>query len=99
MPGSNSVASSGPNEGSPSTTWAWRRVKISRAPQANKGSATKSHRWRRFGRRDPAQAIQVTLAYKGGAQGWVMVSGRGERNVYPGDTSLLDLVLDINQAW
>jgi len=86
------------NTESPSTTWGWKRVKMSRRPQGSGTAARKGVRWKRFGRRDPHQWITVRLKYSGGAEGWVVVDGRGEVNAYHGATALLDLVLDINQA-
>lgn len=81
-----------------STTWAWRRVKISRRPQGTGTAAHQGVRWRRFGRRDPHEWITVRLKYRGGAEAWIVVDGRGETNAYHGATALVDLVLDINQA-
>lgn len=83
---------------SESTTWRLKVEKISRPGGAQRHSGSKSHRWRRFDRRNPREWITVRLKYDGGSSGWVIVSGRGETNAYPADTWLLNVVLDINQC-
>lgn len=83
---------------STSTTWRLKVEKISRPGGAHKDSASKTHRWRRFGRRDPRDWITLQVKYDGGGSGWVVVRGRGETNVYPADTWLLNVVLDVNQC-
>ena|SRR5918995_6424271 len=85
------------NRGSSSTTFEWRRVKISRPPEATRDSAAKRHRWRRFPKRNARDPITVRIWLRGGAEAWVAVSGRGETNFYPGVTSVYDILADINQ--
>lgn len=83
---------------STSTTWALKVVKIRRPAGGHSDSAPKAHRWRRFPRRDPKDWITLRVKYSGGSSGWVVVQGRGETNVYPADTWLLNVVLDVNQC-
>lgn len=85
------------NTGSESTTWEYRKVKMSRRRRPDQDSAPKGHRWRRFRARDPREPITITLKYRGGPEAWVEVRGRGETNRYPGWVALYDLVRDINQ--
>lgn len=87
-----------PNTYSESTRWRYTRVRIKRAPEATEHSRPKGVRWRRFGKRDPRQPIQVTLKWRGGPEAWIEVTGRGETNRYPGFVSIAEIVLDINQA-
>lgn len=86
------------NRRSGSTTFEWRRVKISRPPEAHQDSAAKRHRWRRFAARDPRKPITIQIWLRGGAEAWVAVRGRGEENYYPGVTALYDVLADINQC-
>ena len=84
------------NERSVSTTFAWKRVKISRPPEATPAATTKSSRWRRLPRRDSRKPLTVVVKYRGGPECWVEVRARGEVNRYPGYTQLVDLVRDMN---
>lgn len=84
------------NTSSPSTTWAWRRVKISRPPKAQGEQPPKATYWRRFSPRDARQPISVTLHLRGGPECWVEVRGRGSVGRYPGVTAIYDVLRDIN---
>lgn len=86
------------NNSSPSARFQWKKVMVSRGAAGNKTAGRKAVRWRRFGRRDPTLPITVRLTFKGGAEAWVLVDGRGEANVYPGYVALIDVLLDINQC-
>lgn len=88
----------GQNERSSSTSWEWRRVRVDRGAAGSKAAARKGHRWKRFGRRDATQPITTVLKYRGGAQAWILVTARGESNIYAGDTALIDVLNDINQT-
>lgn len=85
------------NEHSPSTAWEWRRVRVTRGAAGSKAAARKGHRWRRFPRLDRSKPLQLRVVYRGGAQAWIVVTARGETNVYPGDVALLDLMSDVGQ--
>lgn len=82
---------------SPSTTWEWRRVRVTRGAAGRSAAGRKSVRWRRFPRLPREKAVTVRLKYRGGAQAWVVVTARGESNAYPGDVMLYDLLADICQ--
>jgi hypothetical protein len=83
-------------DGSASTTWALKKVRVAVPPKAHVRSATKSLRWRSKARRDPRSPITITIRYRGGAEAWVEVVGRGEVNRYPGWVCLYDLLADVN---
>lgn len=83
------------NGRSPSTTWAWRHVKIAPAPQANStSSASESSLFSLlpWPRRKP---LSVTLIYRGGPQAWFEVRTRGRVIRRPGDTALVDLMSEV----
>jgi hypothetical protein len=71
---------------------------VSRGAAGREHSRPKGVRWRRFSRRDPRKPITATLKWRGGAEGWVLVSARGESNIYHGATSIAEVVMDINQS-
>lgn len=84
----------------PSTQWSWKRVKITRAPQATRHSVPKGHRWRKLPRRNPRDPLTMTIKLRGGVEGWVEVHARGDIARYPGYTAILDVVMDANsQGW
>ena len=81
----------------PSTTYEWRRVKITRRTAAPSKPAPKGHRfsglsaWRR---REP---LTLTVKYRGGPEGWIEVRARGRVAMYPGSLYVLDVLQDVWQ--
>jgi len=65
-----------PNARTPSTTYAWRRVKISSPPQAPRESRRR-RRWIALGNKERRQLIEVRVRYRGGAEDWYEVRARG----------------------
>lgn len=86
------------NTYSPSTQWRWKRVKITRAPQAGQSSAPKGHRWRGWPKRDPAHWLGISIRRTGGPEDWWKVRARGRDQAYPGWMTLSDVFHDINQT-
>jgi hypothetical protein len=80
-----------------STTWAWKRVRISRPAGGQGGSAAKLHRFWGLPPRDPRSPLHLTVKYRGGAECWVEVHARGRIARYVGSTALADLVFEVNQ--
>jgi hypothetical protein len=90
-------AAAAENVCSVSTTFEWKRVRVSRPPEANSRERRKAPRW--FGRppwnrRDP---ITLKISYRGGAECWIEVHARGSVGRYPGHTQVIDLMKDIWQ--
>jgi hypothetical protein len=82
-----------PNEGSPSTTWEWRRVKIAPAPQAKSDrERSESASLLPWPRQKP---ITVVLKYRGGPECWVEVRARGRVWRRPGHTAIYDLLTTV----
>lgn len=79
-----------------STRWEWKRVKMARPPEATGHSVPKGHRWRRLPRRNPRTPLGITVKLRGGPEGWVEVHARGDLARYPGYTTILDIVMDVN---
>ena len=78
------------NKRTPSTTFEWRKVKISRAPQASTDSRPKGVPAALRARRDPRRPLTVTIVYRGGAEAWWELRARGMVVRRPGHVSLHD---------
>lgn len=83
------------NERTSSTTWAWRRVRMSTPPQA-KSDRERSEApqgsllaWPR------GKPCTVVLKYRGGPECWVEVRARGRIWRRPGTTALYDIVREV----
>lgn len=83
------------NERTTSTTWAWRRVKIAPAPQANVTASASEATLKgllRWPRRKP---LNITLKYRGGPECWWEIRARGRTIRRPGYIALHDLMRDL----
>lgn len=81
-----------PNTRLPSTTFVWKRVKMSSRPKGSKSAPKGRHAWRRFPRLPLDRAITVRLEYSGGAEAWVRVGARGTWGSVPGWMSIIDVL-------
>lgn len=73
-------------------------MKIRRPPEAHTTSQPKAGRWRGWAKRDPRKVLNITVQYRGGAEGWIEVKGRGGSGRYPGYTTIGEIVADLNQS-
>jgi hypothetical protein len=81
-----------------STTFAWRRVKIARPPEAM-GTVRRSRSfW--WGRPplDPRKPVTLTIKLRGGPECWVEIHSRGCIGRFPGVTSIYDILREITQS-
>src|SRR6185503_20745786 len=79
-----------------STTWEWRKVKITRrtpAQQDRRGAASSSPALRQWPRRDP---ITITVRSRGGAESWWEVRARGRTHRFPGWVTLEDVMAQVH---
>lgn len=76
---------------SPSTTWAWKKVKIGQAPQAQHhvGRRPSLSPW------PSRKRLHIEVKYRGGAQAWVELRSRGETWRVTGDTAIYDVLVSI----
>ena len=89
--------SSAPEQTIPSTTWAWKRVKISRPPEGNRERGPKGlHTWVGRSRWDPRKdRVTIRIRYRGGAECWYEVEARGATARLTGTVALHDLMVAI----
>jgi hypothetical protein len=80
----------------PSTTWAWKRVKIACPPEARGPQSPAGRRWRLLPRRNRRDPLPITIKYRGGAEDWVEIHARGSIGRYPGWVAIGDIVNEIN---
>ena len=83
------------NTSSGSTTWAWRRVKISERPPGPYGTAAEGVRRKRLTARNPRDPLTVTIAYRGGAECWWEIRSRGVTLRRPGSLALHDVLSEL----
>jgi hypothetical protein len=85
------------DQGGGSTTWEWRHTRVTKPPQAPV-TAPRRGTFRSLVRREPRKPLLATLRLRGGPEGWIEVTSRGITYRCPGDRSVLDVVLDLNNA-
>jgi hypothetical protein len=84
------------NARSPSTTWAWRRVKIGRPPEASSNSGSKSLHSTQLARRDTRKPLSITIVHRGGAEDWWELRARGRIVRRPGWVALTDVLREFD---
>lgn len=88
------------NVSSPSTTWAWRCVKIKPAPQgsirAERSESTRTKLWRRDARRP----LTLTISYRSGPEATWLIEARGRRWFIPGHLCVHDVFTEVcREQW
>jgi hypothetical protein len=87
-----------PEPSLPSTTWAWKHVKLEEpTPPQGDSSVRRTERSRRP-RRSPERPIWIKVTYVGGPRCFFTVEARGEVAYIPGDRALVDLMGFVNRA-
>jgi hypothetical protein len=86
----------GPNVG-PSTTWAWRYVRVTPPPEATTQHRRSRSRWHGLYRVPERDKVTITLKWRGGAQAWILVEARGRHGVFHGATALVDVLTEVAQ--
>jgi hypothetical protein len=67
-------------------------------PEGTRHSRPKGARWFGLTRRNPRDQLRLTVAYRGGAEGWIEVHARGQVGFFPSHAALADVVWEVNQA-
>jgi hypothetical protein len=82
----------------PSTTWAFRHVRIGLSPGGHRKQAPQAlRRFWGLTRRPLRESTPMILAYRGGAVAWIEVRARGRTAFFTGDTLLLDVLREVCQ--
>lgn len=83
------------NERMPSTTYAWRRVRVRSPAAGQEARVPKGRRWRHLSPWDKRRKLTITVRYRGGSEGWIQVDARGSMGRFPGHVQLIDVVLEV----
>lgn len=81
------------NECTPSTTWAYRKVKISRRPPGLQQERPKGSSGPRRRPVDPKLSHSIVIEYRGGAEAWWKIRYQGEIYVAPGHMAVHDVFM------
>ncbi len=79
----------------PSTTWAWKQVKMKPPPAGHNGARAKRGRWRHLAQWPRTRKLQVTVTYRGGAESWWLIEARGSQGAFPGHAALEDVMSQV----
>lgn len=82
----------------PSTTFGWRKVKMSPAPNGQEIQPAAGRRWRHLPSVRARDGIHATLKLRGGAEGWVEVRARGSVGRYHGATGIYDVLMEVAEG-
>lgn len=76
----------------PSTTFAWRKVKM-KTPPAGQGTVRAQRgRWHGLTTWPRARTLSVSITYRGGPESWWLVNSRGRHGVFPGSAAIEDVM-------
>lgn len=80
------------NDCSPSTTWAWRKVKIAPAPKAPREQRPKGPSKPLASVWNGRETLTISVRYRGGAECWYELKSRGQTVRIPGHVALHDVM-------
>lgn len=83
------------NTSSPSTTSAWKWVKVRRPAGGPSSAATKSASRQRLSAWNRREPLTVTVTYRGGAECWIELKARGKSHRMPGSVALFDALCSV----
>lgn len=83
-----------PNTCPPSTTWAFKRVKVS-TPRRGQQQRVRSTSFEALPPHPPRSKLSVTVVYRGGPECWWEITARGKTVRRPGALALHDVLRDI----
>lgn len=75
-----------------STTWEWRRVKVTRPPGGQEAGRSASYGFKRLRRSRRDLPVRITVTYRGGAQSWWLVEARGRHQAISGVMAFEDVM-------
>lgn len=80
------------NTRAPSTTWTWKRVRITQPPQANGHASASALSIRQLSKRDRRKPLTIAVKYRGGPECWWEIRARGAVIRVPGHAALHDVL-------
>lgn len=84
------------NSSSPSTTWAWRRIKIGPTAGGQKQRPAAGRSLKALSARNPREPLTIKVSYRGGAECWWEIHARGAVIRRPGHLALHDVLMEIS---
>lgn len=86
------------NEGSPSTTWAWKKVRITPPAEGHTAAARRASFEASLARRNLRKPLPAVIKLRGGEECWVEVQARGRVFRFPGYVALYDVLRSIARS-
>jgi hypothetical protein len=83
----------------PSTTYAWRKVKMKPPPAGHQTVRAKRGRWHGLPTWPRHRQLRIEVTYRGGAESWWLVKARGRHGVFPGCLALDDVMAQVLNEW
>jgi hypothetical protein len=87
----------GPEHPFESTTWGFKRVKITPPAEGQGAAAAGVRSRRRLGKADMRRRQVATIQFRGGEECWVEIQARGQVWRFPGYTAVYDVLRIINR--
>jgi len=82
-----------------STTWTHTPDRMRPARREGQRGVAQPPSFSGLSRRNPRDGITLKITYRGGAEGWWLVEGRGTRQAFPGSLDLHTVMTVVNQSW
>lgn len=83
----------------PSTTYAWKPVKVKRRPQGTPTARAKRGRWWGLATWPRQRPLSLTITWRGGPESYWLVETRGRHGVFAGCSSLDDVMTAVANEW
>lgn len=80
------------NDCTASTTWVWRRVRVSTPPQAQQNRPSGARSLSKLGVWPRRKTLHLEVKYRGGPEAWYEIRARGVTLRMPGATALHDVM-------
>lgn len=84
--------------GTGSTTWGWRKVKITEPPAGPTENGGGAASLRNRPRMDRRQWLSIKVRYRGGSEAWWWIKARGVEIKRPGHLALHDVLSEIYEG-
>ncbi len=79
----------------PSTTFAWKKVKMKPPPAGHETARAKRGRWHGLPTWPRRRLSRLEVYWRGGAESWWYVGARGRYGVFPGHMAIEDVMAQV----